>query len=366
MSGHEICYFAALHKLDAAAKTATFYLMNTTRNRNRWGVTEKALSEALPSLIKKPIGMGKDYKIDRHYPDGETMDCGVFVSFEDKGSYALGTAKIEDAQTLGLLEAGALGPVSVVILSYRDVCSVCGVDLTAEKDVFAHKCFDDKDAYAVVESFTFKRVDFVDVPAYPQAGLLDLAAKSESKAIPIELLAGFYGSQVHPPTKGANKPNEKNQKEGKKRMSENEPTLDQLKTENQTLKEKITLLEQTIADLKTKQTANAETAAALKKVTDELAEIKKASHDAFVDGVLAARVEAGVAGKAEDEKLMLAKLDDNTLTLLKADATKIAAQVKTAQATPKTKFSKQEGDSLLAAVNAQRENMGLAPRKELS
>jgi hypothetical protein len=363
MSGHEICYFAALHKLDAAAKTATFYLMNATRNRNRWGVTEKALSEALPSLKGKKIGMGKDYKIDRHYPDGETMDCGEFVSFEDKGSYALGTAKIEDAQTLGLLEAGALGPVSVVILSYRDVCSVCGADLMAEKDVFAHKCFDDKDAYAVVESFTFKRVDFVDVPAYPQAGLLDLAANSESKAIPIELLAGFYGSQVHPPMKGANKPTET--KNGGKKMSETE-TLDQLKTENQTLKDKIQELEQTIADLKSKQTATIEAAAALTKVTAELAELKRASHDALVADVFTVRVEAGITGKAEEEKAMLAKLDTNTLTLLKADAEKIAVQVKTAQATPKTKFSKQEGDSLLAAVNAQREQMGLAPRKELS
>ena len=74
---------------------ATFYLMNTSRNRNRWGVTDKALEEALPTLKGKAIGMGAGYKIDKHYPDGQTLDSGKFVSTEKPGAYALGTASID-------------------------------------------------------------------------------------------------------------------------------------------------------------------------------------------------------------------------------------------------------------------------------
>ena len=74
---HELVFIAGLHRLDAANKKAVFYLMNTSRNRNRWGVTQKALDEALPSLLKKPLGMGKDYKLG-HFPDEESMNVGLF------------------------------------------------------------------------------------------------------------------------------------------------------------------------------------------------------------------------------------------------------------------------------------------------
>jgi hypothetical protein len=53
--------------------------MNTSRNRNRWGVTDKALEEALPTLKGKAIGMGANYKIDRHYPEGQTLDSGQLI-----------------------------------------------------------------------------------------------------------------------------------------------------------------------------------------------------------------------------------------------------------------------------------------------
>ena len=64
----ELTFLAGLHKLDAATRTATFYIMNTSRNRNRWGVTEKALAEALPSLKGKKLGMGKDYRYRQTLP----------------------------------------------------------------------------------------------------------------------------------------------------------------------------------------------------------------------------------------------------------------------------------------------------------
>jgi septal ring factor EnvC (AmiA/AmiB activator) len=44
-------------------------------------------------------------------------------------------------------------------------------------------------------SFVFHRVDFIDVPAYPQAGLLEFSAKAVDHAVPLEVLASFYVSQ---------------------------------------------------------------------------------------------------------------------------------------------------------------------------
>ena len=70
---------------DAEGHKATFYIMNTSRNRNRWGVTDQALEEALPTLRGVKLGMGAGYKIDRHYPDGNTMDSGFFLVTRSPG-----------------------------------------------------------------------------------------------------------------------------------------------------------------------------------------------------------------------------------------------------------------------------------------
>jgi hypothetical protein len=187
----EYSFMASLQSLNEQAHTAKFYIMNTSRNRNRWGVTGQALSDALPTLKGVKIGMGAGYKIDKHYHEGATMDSGSFIDYENPGSYAVGTAKIEDPQTWSMMKAHELGPVSVVISCFRDTCSSCGADLTAIEDpTGTHKCLRDGDAYSRVESFRFKRVDFVDTPAYPQAGLLDMSAAASR-----ELCASFYESQ---------------------------------------------------------------------------------------------------------------------------------------------------------------------------
>jgi hypothetical protein len=47
--------------------TTTFCIINTSENGNGWAVTEKSVSEALPSLKKVPLGIGPDYKFDQHY-----------------------------------------------------------------------------------------------------------------------------------------------------------------------------------------------------------------------------------------------------------------------------------------------------------
>ena len=170
-------FFASLINLNENEHTATFYLMNTSPNRNRWGVTAQALEDALPTLKGVKIGLGANYKIDKHYPKGQTLDSGEFVNSELKGSYALGTARIDDQKTWNMMKQGELKAVSVCINSYADVCSKCNANFRGIEDPSrSHGCFTDSSTYSKVESFTFGRVDFVDCPAYPQAGVLEMSA----------------------------------------------------------------------------------------------------------------------------------------------------------------------------------------------
>lgn len=185
---HELRFSAGVHRVNDG-NMATFYVMNTGVNRNRWSVTEDALEQALLTLIGKPLGCGPNYSTDRHYQD--QLLLGEFVETSKPNGYALGEARIDDVECWLRLTSGEWGPVSVVVTSYLEKCSVCGLDLTGLDDPFIHDCILEG-GHLVVESFTFDRVDFVDVPAYPQAGLI----KSSDMVVPIELLASFSGSQV--------------------------------------------------------------------------------------------------------------------------------------------------------------------------
>ena len=76
-----------------------------------------------------------------------------------------------------MMKAKELGPVSVVITCYLDTCSKCSANLRGLTDPEkVHGCFAASETYSKVESFTFTRVDFVDVPAYPQAGIVEMSA----------------------------------------------------------------------------------------------------------------------------------------------------------------------------------------------
>lgn len=336
---HELHLIAGLYSLDAANKKATFYLMNTSRNRNRWGVTDKALDEALPSLVKKPIGMGAGYKIDKHYPDNETMDVGKFVSFENKGNYAFGTADITDEKTLQMLEAGELGPISAVIYPYYDVCSSCGevLDSTWEQ----HACIAANKGYALVHSFEFARYDFVDVPAYPQAGFLNFA-NHKTSIVPLALLAGVYETTSHSP-------------KVKNEVSENK----EFETKIAALEQRATQAETALKAAKDEAKANAdqvtELSAKLKAIEDE-------KHAGLVTQAYKTRVEAGIAGEEKADCEMLAALDNKTLALFTVEAEKVAKVVASTQGhqTPKTKYSAAEQGSLESAIKARRASLGLA------
>jgi hypothetical protein len=338
---HELVFIAGLHRLDSANKKAVFYLMNTSRNRNRWGVTQKALDEALPSLLKKPLGMGKDYQLG-HFPDEESVNVGVFSAFENKGNYALGTVDITDDKALAMLEAGELGPISSVILPYYDTCSACGEVLDANWE--NHPCIAENKAFSEVQSFEFHRFDFVDVPAYPQAGFMNFASKREDKLVPLTLLASVYNNSRSPILQEQNKVSEK---------------------EN----EKIAALEQRAtkaeADLKKAQDDAATNATKVNELSAELKAIKDEKHTGLLEQAYRARVEAGIADQEKTDREMLAALDDKNLKLFTVEAQKIA-KVVCAQVhqSPKNKYQAGEEDELAAAVAAKRAELGLPEIKK--
>lgn len=340
-NNHELVFIAGLHRLDAANKKAVFYLMNTSRNRNRWGVTQKALDEALPSLLKKPLGMGKDYK-PGHFADDQSMNVGLFSAFENKGNYALGTVEITDDKALAMLEAGELGPISSVILPYYDVCSACGGVLEADWE--NHPCIAQNKAFSEVQSFEFHRFDFVDVPAYPQAGFMNFASKREDKCVPLTLLASVYSNSRSPILQEQNKVSEK---------------------EN----EKIAALEQRAtkaeADLKKAQDDASINATIVNKLSAELNAIKDEKHASLVEQAYRVRVEAGIAGEEKVDRDMLAALDDKNLKLFTFEAQKIAKVVSTqGHQSPKNKYQAGEQDELAAAVAAKRAELGLPEIKK--
>jgi hypothetical protein len=352
----ELTFLAGLHKLDAASKTATFYIMNTSRNRNRWGVTEKALSEASPSLKGKKLGMGAGYKIDKHYPEGECMDCGVFVAYSHQGNYLEGNAKIEDPKTFGMLKDGKLGPISVVIYAYAVSCSKCRAEIEAKPDAAEqHACIKEGAGYEQVDSFAFKRVDFVDEPAYPQAGLLDLAAATQTQAVPLELLAGFYTGQK----------NSESSITGDTKVTENKEFVEKisaLEQENKKLQTEVTDLKKAKADAEGKASKVDELSAALKAVKDELKAKADKEHADHVEQAYRGRAAAGIAGEEKAEREMLAKQTDDILRVLISDATKVASKLQAqGHQTPKTKFEGSTSQTDLAkAMKAQAEQYGFS------
>jgi len=150
------------------------------------------------------------------------------------------------------LTGGAWGPISVVITSYAERCSGCGMELTGLDDPFSHGCIAGGGAHLVGESFVFDRADFIDAPAYPQAGLI----KAVDAVVPLELLAGAYISQSKKdrgPEPGAHVgPNSR--KEEKRRMEqEQEQRLEQLEQGVDELRSHVDELREGLGELREAQ-----------------------------------------------------------------------------------------------------------------
>lgn len=334
---NELRFYTAVHSIDTGEKRrATFYLMNTTVNRNRWGVTGKALEEALTTIIGKPLGCGPEYQTDRHYPD--PLRVGSFTETQKPDSYALGTAEITDAEAWARLTTGTWGPISVVIHSYKESCSHCHKDLTHIDDPFNHRCIREGDAHLQVESFVFDRADFIDAPAYPQAGYINQATAHTQ--IPLQLPAQLY-------TEGSPSQSTQRQAAGSPGTDPNPMEEERRKKlETQKLQERITQLEQQLTQ-ETKAKEEAE---------EKLGQLNAARHAENVDATLQARAEAGLARDPDAERERLNEYGEEFLAQLKADAEKIIEAQSRHPAAPKAKNAP-GGTDLEAAMEDTRERL---------
>ena len=100
------------------------------------------------------------------------------------------------------------------------------------------------------------------------------------------------------------------------------------KNENEIV-EKLANLEQQYKKLQTDyEAAKAEAKTATedaKTLKAKFDALEKARHDGLVADTLKARAEAGLAGKEESDRTLLAALSDDALAVLKADALKVAS-----------------------------------------
>jgi len=294
---------AAVHSVTSDGKRlATFYLMNTSPNRNNWAVTGKALEEALPTLLGKPLGCIPGYRLDHVH---EPMQVGRWVKTEKPDGYALATAEITDDTAWTRITSGEWGPVSVVIKAYRVTCSRCGSDITAAPDEHVLT----GDAHEVVESFVFDHVDFVSEPAYPQAGIVSID----------ELVLGASRSKV----------------DGQAGARGYDPKPADVNNMNEELTREVEVLRAENTGLK----------GTVQRLEAERREEK-------VQRVLEARVKAGLVRDRVKEEERLKGLEDGALTLLAEDAEQIAAKSIKA-AGPKARFTAEGGD-LEAAVEETR------------
>jgi len=322
----EKIFLATMHSIRTGDEKnlATFYLMNTSPNRLKWGVTDKALEEALPTLLGQIIGCGPDYATDGHYSN--PIPVGKWVSFNKPDGYALATAEITDDIALSKLKRGEWGPISVVIDSYRD---------RPEKD------------NQVVESFKFKRVDFVDVPAFPQAGFINFAGLPEEVVFTsLEMCASFYESQSKQGQAAGSLGQDPESRRKKRKMSEE---LEALKQSFETLK----------TDYETLKAANESAKTENEGLKGRVKSMEEKRHLEVLTAAIDARKKAGLSADNEAEKLT--KYSDEVLILLTGEAERVAEKLEAAKPRgPKMRYDgAEEVTEFDAALKAKRESLGL-------
>ena len=314
----EFRFTAALQSLEPGeGRLATFYLMDTSLNRNNWRVTGEALAEALPTLVGKPLGCIPGYRVNHvHRP----QVVGRWLGGEKLDGHALATAEITDDVAWGKVEAGEWGAVSVVIRAGRVSCSVCGEDVTGAPDEHIRKGV----GHEVVEGFVFDRVDFVSEPAYPRAGLRGIISWSA--------MDGAQGPQGLDP-----KPDEKEGKRLDDKIEELRKEFEAVKAENETLK-------QENAGLRENADEN-------QNLRERVEALEAERHGGFVDAALEARRKAGLVEDVVVETERLRGLEDETLALLAGDAARIVEkEAKAVSQGPRARYVAGDEDTMNAAV----------------
>ena len=309
-AGVELRFQASLRGLSPGEpRLATFYIMDTSLNRNNWRVTDGALAAARPSLLGRPLGCIPGYRVDHTH---EPLRVGRWVGAEKPDGYALATAEVTDAAAWERLRSGEWGPVSVVIRASRVTCSACGGDVTGGPDGHLSR----GEAHEVVEEFTFSGVDFVSEPAYPGAGPVALGGRGSGVGGSLSIEDGAQGPQGSDP-----KP------EGKRERNAMEQSLEQARRE-------------------------------LEAARAENARLKAEIHGARVERALEARARAGLVRDRAAEAERLGRLDDQALAVLAEDAEGIAVRRAWAGARgPKATYAASCGSAFEEAVEGARERL---------
>jgi len=342
--GVELRFWASVHSVETGEEThlATFYLLNTSLNRNNWRVTDKALEDALPTLLGKPLGCIPGYRVNHvHQP----LQVGKWIRVDKPDGYALATAEISDPVAWERLSSGEWGPVSVVIRAFKVTCSRCGADITGAPDEHVASM----EGHEVIESFVFDRVDFVSEPAYPQAGILTIGhlAQAASEGVLYASRSNVDGAQG--PQGADPKPEEKREnKKMEEKIAELQSQLEQLRTEKQHTATVVAGLQENIEQL---QSENQE-------LKEDLQRRKAERHQELLNAATEARLRAGLVRDREAEAQRLKELDDGTLILLAEDADQVAEKLAKAPPTgPKAKYTGNDKSTFEAAVDDMREQL---------
>ncbi|MCL1977606.1 MAG: hypothetical protein FWG55_05865 [Candidatus Bathyarchaeota archaeon] len=330
-----LCYVAGLQTINVVERKAIFYLINTNKNGNGWAVSNLGLEVSLPTVVGKPLGLGKNHT-PGHFDTKNSINIGSFVAHENKGNYALGTAKIDDEKTLKMLQESKLGPVSVWIQAHAAHCSSCFKEI--EQLTQDYSCPYCREGHTVVDSFVFNRVDFVNVPAYPQAGFLNFVASKQpenqsntSSSVDLPLLATAYEcSQIQQKIK--NKPVE----------GEDEKIMD----ENQKQFEKLS------ADVAAQISAvRAENQKRYEELAARLTVMETGEQTDLVSQALTLRKQAGITTDENLYKEVIMKASKDTLRILIDDAKRSLAARQT-QANPQQTNLNPSGEEQKPTLNA--------------
>jgi len=289
--GVELRFTAAVHSIEKGVgeRLATFYVMDTSVNRNNWRVTDEALEEALPTLMGRSLSCIPGYRVNHVH---EPIQVGRWIKVDKPDGYALATAEITDDVAWKRLGEGEWGPVSVVIRASKVTCSGCGEDITGAP------CEHIKagEAHEIVGRFVFDRVDFVSVPAYPQADLMRLGQATRISRRSQSNVDGAQGPRgIDPAPEGKE---EKRMEE----LAEIRNELERVKAEKEALRSENEELHGRVETLEAER------------------------HGELVDATLEARVKAGLVDNRVAEAARLKGLDAGALGLLREDAARVAGR----------------------------------------
>ncbi len=302
-------YLAKTEPLERDGKHyAQIYVIDTTKNRAGWKVTDEALKNALSSLLGKPLIA---------YPDHSgQVEIGNFVEATKPDGYAVGIAEVSDEEAWKKIHGGEWKYVSPQVKGF----------------------WVKEDGVDILYDFYFEHVAFVPNPAYPDARVL--AAQMEDGGL--RTFSAALTSELDKVRK---------QKQGEIRKNM-ENDVAELRTKLEQSQTKISTLETSKTEAQTKiaalETANNELKASLDKILQQRRMER-------VNELVDLRLKAGLleAAKRDEEANRLSKLGDDTLDLLIADTKTFTAHMPQSSG-PKAKYT---AEQQMDAVEAVRERL---------